>query len=154
MAYERQRKKQDLTWNQRFLLAEIIKTSQMDIDSLSNFIRANGVEPNWMQMQLPLGTDVQNSAKPGSVNTIIGRNMSQTMNAADKIGFPHRWLKRKTADDYGEPGAKRMSLSGTQDSSLAAASTPTHVPILPRPKSGFTDTPAPSPAPAAAVPSS
>ncbi|KAI5459875.1 hypothetical protein BGZ63DRAFT_259953 [Mariannaea sp. PMI_226] len=120
----------------RFLLAEIIKTSQMDIDSLSNFIRANGVEPNWMQMQLPLG-----------------RNMSQSMNAADKIGFPHRWMKRKVADDYGEPGAKRMSLPGTLDPSLAAAPAPTHVPILPRPKSGFTDTPAPSPTPAAATPS-
>lgn len=43
------------TLSQRFVLAEIIKSSSIDIDSLLAFINANHVDPNWMNMQLPLG---------------------------------------------------------------------------------------------------
>lgn len=40
---------------QRFILAEMIKTSQIDIYVLIDFIKAQNIEPNWMHMQLPLG---------------------------------------------------------------------------------------------------
>lgn len=41
---------------QRFVLAEIIKASQLDVNVLASFVNAQGIEPDWMQMQLPLGT--------------------------------------------------------------------------------------------------
>lgn len=45
---------------QRFILAEMIKLSELDVDVLVNFVRAQGIEPRWMQpkwihMQLPRG---------------------------------------------------------------------------------------------------
>lgn len=40
---------------QRFVLAEMIKSSTIDIDNLIHFIRANTVSPDWMTMQLPQG---------------------------------------------------------------------------------------------------
>ena len=40
---------------QRFVLAEMIKTSQLDIASLANFVRMKQIEPDWMSMQLPNG---------------------------------------------------------------------------------------------------
>ncbi|KAH6890498.1 hypothetical protein B0T10DRAFT_321357 [Thelonectria olida] len=120
----------------RFLLAEIIKTSQMDVDTLSNFIRANGIEPNWLQMQLP-----------------FGRNMNQCMQAADQVGIKQvSWLKRKMTDDHGGPSSKRMSLQGNVEPSSVAPG-PHHVPILPRPASSSAEiTPAPTPAPPPAPP--
>lgn len=36
-----------------FVLAEMIKSSTVDIEALVFFIQANNVSPNWMQMQLP-----------------------------------------------------------------------------------------------------
>ena len=41
---------------QRFVLGEMIKTSRLDIDALAVFIRKNQIEPDWMSMQLPIGT--------------------------------------------------------------------------------------------------
>lgn len=40
---------------QRFVLAEIIKSSTVKIDLLLAFINTNHVDPDWMRMQLPLG---------------------------------------------------------------------------------------------------
>jgi hypothetical protein len=40
---------------QRFVLAEIIKSSTIDVDSLVAFIAVNRVSPDWMSMQLPRG---------------------------------------------------------------------------------------------------
>lgn len=40
---------------QRFVLAEIIKSSTVKIDLLLAFINTNRVDPDWMRMQLPLG---------------------------------------------------------------------------------------------------
>lgn len=33
----------------------MIKANGLDNEILKKFIKANGIEPNWMQMQLPLG---------------------------------------------------------------------------------------------------
>lgn len=40
---------------QRFVLAEMIKTSSVDVYQLDNFIRTNEVVPVWGDMQLPHG---------------------------------------------------------------------------------------------------
>ena len=40
---------------QRFVLAEIIKLSQLDVGVLVDFIKSHGIQPNWMHMQLPGG---------------------------------------------------------------------------------------------------
>jgi hypothetical protein len=52
----------DLTMSpaQRFILAEMIKLSQLDVAVLVDFVKAHGIEPEWMQqqwfhMQLPRG---------------------------------------------------------------------------------------------------
>jgi hypothetical protein len=39
-----------------FVLAEMIKASRIDIDSLIRFINHHNIEPDWMSMQIPLGT--------------------------------------------------------------------------------------------------
>jgi hypothetical protein len=38
------------------MLAEMIKTSRLDIETLAMFVKANQVRPDWMSMQIPLGT--------------------------------------------------------------------------------------------------
>lgn len=40
---------------QRFVLAEMIKNSKVDINSLAAFVRSSQIEPEWMAMQLPYG---------------------------------------------------------------------------------------------------
>lgn len=37
------------------MLAEIIKNSKLDINSLAAFVRSNQIEPDWMSMHLPYG---------------------------------------------------------------------------------------------------
>lgn len=38
------------------MLAEIIKNSKIDLNSLATFVRSNQIEPDWMTMQVPYGT--------------------------------------------------------------------------------------------------
>lgn len=57
-----------LTMLKRFVLAEIIKSSTVDLDSLVNFIKLNGVEADWWNMQLPLGR--QSLARPQNRRTL------------------------------------------------------------------------------------
>ena len=40
---------------QRFVLAEIIKTSQIDVRSLVGFIKSQNVDADWRNMQIPHG---------------------------------------------------------------------------------------------------
>lgn len=42
---------------QRFVLAEIVKVSTVEIDALMAFIRSKDISPDWMHMQLPRGTN-------------------------------------------------------------------------------------------------
>lgn len=41
---------------QRFVLAEILKSSDVGVEHLWQFIKANQIVPDWMNMQVPLGT--------------------------------------------------------------------------------------------------
>ena len=40
---------------QRFVLAEMIKVSQIDVHALVELVRSYEVDPDWMSMQLPNG---------------------------------------------------------------------------------------------------
>lgn len=40
---------------QRFVLAEMIKVSQIDIGALVDFARHYDIQPDWLSMQLPNG---------------------------------------------------------------------------------------------------
>lgn len=40
---------------QRFVLAEIIKASQLDVEALASFVRSRQVNFDFMSMQLPQG---------------------------------------------------------------------------------------------------
>lgn len=40
---------------QRFVLAEIIKLSQLDVGVIVDFIKSHGIQPDWLHMQLPGG---------------------------------------------------------------------------------------------------
>lgn len=42
--------------HQRFVLAEMIKVSHMDVGMLVDFAKRHDIHPDWMQMQLPGGT--------------------------------------------------------------------------------------------------
>jgi hypothetical protein len=37
------------------VLAEIIKTSTLDVEAIAAFVRSSQIDPDWMSMQLPLG---------------------------------------------------------------------------------------------------
>ncbi|KAM0249974.1 hypothetical protein ACHAP5_002567 [Fusarium lateritium] len=41
----------------RHLLSEIIKHSQVNVQVLEGLVKSCGVEPNWMQVQLPNAGD-------------------------------------------------------------------------------------------------
>ncbi|KEY67227.1 hypothetical protein S7711_06696 [Stachybotrys chartarum IBT 7711] len=109
----------------RFVLAEMIKASCVDIDNLALFIRSNEIKPDWMNMQLPLG-----------------RNMNQCMQIAEHLAIPST-LKRKPASDWSEPHPKRVATTERADQprplrnsmtpSTVAASPGPHIAILPRP---------------------
>ncbi|KAH7143931.1 hypothetical protein EDB81DRAFT_884526 [Dactylonectria macrodidyma] len=115
----------------RFLLAEMIKANCLEIEVIRRFVKAHVVEPNWMQMQLPLG-----------------RNMDQCVQAADQLGFKHHhaWLKRRMSGDQSEPAAKRIALPGNTEQPAAMfagvpSTAPTHVAILPRPANNTAEIP-------------
>ncbi len=40
---------------QRFVLAEMIKVSHMDVGTLVDFVKYHDIAPDWMEMQLPSG---------------------------------------------------------------------------------------------------
>ncbi|KAM4068099.1 hypothetical protein HRG_009615 [Hirsutella rhossiliensis] len=72
----------------RFVLAEIVKSSAVDIDTLIIFIQTNNISPDWMQMQLP-----------------HGRNMSQCMQVFKQLSIhPGAWSGQSTSGQ-GEPAS-------------------------------------------------
>ncbi|KAL2017686.1 hypothetical protein VTK56DRAFT_1846 [Thermocarpiscus australiensis] len=115
----------------RFILAEMVKVSQMDVGVLVDFIKSHGIQPNWLLMQLP-----------------GGRNMSQCLHAAEvmfntpmppPIISP---LKRRSVGDLAEHGSKRRAVASPGDTSPSGPShsanvqpavTTQPVNILPRP---------------------
>ncbi|KAF4123172.1 hypothetical protein GMORB2_6722 [Geosmithia morbida] len=79
------------TLPQRFVLAEIIKSSRLDVETLAMFVRDNRIEPDWWNMQLP-----------------PRRNMNQCVEAADRMGIASS-LKRRSSNDYTEHSSKRTA---------------------------------------------
>ncbi|KAI1495589.1 hypothetical protein F5X99DRAFT_425929 [Biscogniauxia marginata] len=113
----------------RFVLAEMIKVSTIDVHTLVNFIRAHNVEPNWMSMQLPG----------------VGRNMNQCLGAVENmfhVKFPPPNLsnfKRKSLSDLVDHPAKRQAVMAPVEPPLAPARV-----IQPRPPPPNGYSPAPS----------
>ncbi|GKT53448.1 hypothetical protein ColTof4_05630 [Colletotrichum tofieldiae] len=59
----------------RFILAEVIKTSDLDVGLLVGFLNTHNIEPDWLKMQLPsasetLGGSFSNGA--ASTAAILG----------------------------------------------------------------------------------
>ncbi|KAK4146306.1 uncharacterized protein C8A04DRAFT_25813 [Dichotomopilus funicola] len=84
----------------RFVLAEMIKLSELDVGVLVNLIKSHGIQPDWMHMQLP-----------------GGRNMSQCVHAAE-VMFDTPMpppiissLKRKSLGDLPDPYPKRQAVA-------------------------------------------
>ncbi|AEO57993.1 hypothetical protein MYCTH_2304906 [Thermothelomyces thermophilus ATCC 42464] len=85
-------------YEKRFLLAEMIKLSPLDVGVLVDFVRSHGIQPDWMHMQLP-----------------GGRNMSQCLHAAEAMfNTPMAppsplvgSLKRKSLGDLPDYGANK-----------------------------------------------
>jgi hypothetical protein len=77
-----------------FVLAEMIKASRIDVESLVDFIKYHRIEPDWMSMQIPLG-----------------RNMNQCMQFAGHISITTPYLKRRPSSVDFEPPTKRPAFS-------------------------------------------
>jgi hypothetical protein len=87
-----------------FVLAEMIKASRIDIDSLIRFINHHNIEPDWMSMQIPLG-----------------RNMNQCMQFAEHISIAKAPSKRRPSEDYDYP-SKRLAFSDQADQNRPTSS--------------------------------
>ncbi|TWU72592.1 hypothetical protein ED733_003067 [Metarhizium rileyi] len=104
----------------RFVLAEIIKSSTVNIDILLTFINTNQVDPDWMSMQLPLG-----------------RNMNQCMQVVEQMGGPAS--KRPSTSSQDAPALKAANSGVASDMAtfsavhLLPSASNVPVPILPRP---------------------
>ncbi|KAG9253872.1 uncharacterized protein F5Z01DRAFT_132953 [Emericellopsis atlantica] len=113
---------------QRFVLAEIIKTSQINVHSLVDFIKSQNVDADWRNMQIP-----------------HGRTIHQCESAL-RDRYPTLLQKRRLSSDHGEyHAAKRVAVPELPDygglyrplqppgyQALPPLTAP-HVPILPRP---------------------
>ncbi|KAJ3525355.1 hypothetical protein NM208_g11677 [Fusarium decemcellulare] len=101
----------------RFIMAEMVKNSQLDVKTLGRFVKSNRIEPNWMQMQLP-----------------AGRNMAQCMQAADSLDLHQRGKKRKESyKELDSQSSKDVPSSSSQELPPLPRAASKHVPILPRP---------------------
>ncbi|PNY26202.1 Uncharacterized protein TCAP_03864 [Tolypocladium capitatum] len=117
----------------RFVLAEMIKSSTVDIDTLMEFVQANNISPNWMNMQLP-----------------HGRNMNQCIQVAEHISTLPTARKRQSTGNQGEPPSSHVGgATESPDQHLPSTSpaTKTTSPpkfkqlarIAPRPTNGTTE---------------
>ncbi|KAM3505852.1 hypothetical protein MY10362_002694 [Beauveria mimosiformis] len=64
----------------RFVLAEMIKTSSVDVYQLEGFVKAHGIVPDWLNMQLPRG-----------------RNMNECMLATKQLSAPYHSRERNSS---------------------------------------------------------
>ena len=122
-----------------FVLAEMIKASRIDVDSLVRFIKYHKIEPDWMSMQIPLG-----------------RNMNQCMQFAEHISVATTSLKRRPSDDYDHP-SKRPAFSDMPEQPRPTSSPGILQPAVPsqtvnysmqaRVPNGTLESPPPPPAP-------
>ncbi|QPH12628.1 hypothetical protein C2857_004880 [Epichloe festucae Fl1] len=106
----------------RFVLAEILKSSDVGVEHLWRFIEANQIVPNWMNMQVPLG-----------------RSLSQCIQIVDHMKDSPSQSKRLSTGSSGEysRGLQFEHVSGDLVSprlhQVSPSSTLTPIAILPRP---------------------
>ncbi|KAL2156407.1 hypothetical protein VTH82DRAFT_1152 [Thermothelomyces myriococcoides] len=117
----------------RFLLAEMIKVSSMDVGVLVDLIRSHGIQPDWMNMQLPGRRTVGQCLH--AAETMLSMPMALPSPLAGS-------MKRKSVgelSDYGPNKRQAMSSPGElspRGFALAAQSAPATaqpVNIQPRP---------------------
>ncbi|KAH8169665.1 hypothetical protein LIA77_10209 [Sarocladium implicatum] len=133
-------------YEKRFVLTEMLRTSQVSIDALAQFVADQGVQPDWDQWSM--------------IQIPQGRVLRQCMEMAGELTAQSSQLKRKRADEVpSEANAKRPSFpnlypTGPTSSHRAAsvALSPAPVHIAPRPSNGHKPSPHPSPPPPAPLP--
>ncbi|QUC22311.1 uncharacterized protein UV8b_06552 [Ustilaginoidea virens] len=103
----------------------MLKSSTVDVDHLIAFVKANGIVPDWMNMQLPLG-----------------RNMSQCISVVEHMTAESRLPKRWSTGSSGESasnGLRGGHVAGDahypRAKNPSTPNTATPVAILPRPAS-------------------
>ncbi|KAJ4151540.1 hypothetical protein LMH87_012232 [Akanthomyces muscarius] len=64
----------------RFVLAEMIKTSSVDVYQLECFVKHHGIVPDWLNMQLPRG-----------------RNVNECMVATKQLSGPYHSRERNSS---------------------------------------------------------
>nr|XP_036584712.1 uncharacterized protein CTRU02_05194 [Colletotrichum truncatum]KAF6794362.1 hypothetical protein CTRU02_05194 [Colletotrichum truncatum] len=85
----------------RFILAEAIKTSNLDVGHMVEFLKSYHIEPDWLKMQLP-----------------SGRTMEQCIQATEQMfQGPMRVpdLKRKSMSDLLEQPPKRLAVASPME---------------------------------------
>ncbi|KAI1312116.1 hypothetical protein F5Y03DRAFT_264584 [Xylaria venustula] len=89
----------------RFVLAEIIKVSAIDVPTLVEFIRAHNIVPDWLEMQLPGGRNMNHCVR-------AVERMFQVSFPPPNIASTGSFGKRRSGDliDY-PPAAKRQAIT-------------------------------------------
>jgi hypothetical protein len=118
----------------RFVLSEIIRTSsQIGVNELAQFIRTNGITPDWMNMKLP-----------------GGRTANQCRQVFDEITHGMTVKRRRTSEQSDEVPRKRLVSShsdtllnktGAPEPQNRRPSSSSLVSIAPRPSNGLPESP-------------
>ncbi|WQF75927.1 hypothetical protein CDEST_00941 [Colletotrichum destructivum] len=85
----------------RFILAEVIKTSHLDVGLLVGFLKTHAIEPDWLKMQLPSGRTM------GQCITVMGQMFPGPMKIPD--------LKRKPMNNLLEQPPKRLAAASPME---------------------------------------
>ncbi|KAK2004824.1 hypothetical protein LX36DRAFT_235676 [Colletotrichum falcatum] len=85
----------------RFILAESIKTSNLDVGLLAGFLRTHKVEPDWLKMQLPSGRTMEQCL------AVTGQMLQGPMRIPD--------LKRKSMTDLVDQPSKRLAVASPME---------------------------------------
>ncbi|KAG5927045.1 hypothetical protein E4U42_002664 [Claviceps africana] len=115
----------------RFVLAEILKCSDVGVEHLWQFIKANQIVPNWMNMQVPLGRSLSQCIKV--VEQMADAPPELQMLAAGHLGANHGCERLEhTSEDVSD----RRDSKSSPPSTSSTSSTSIPVAILPRPTTG------------------
>ncbi|KAK1691231.1 hypothetical protein BDP55DRAFT_690201 [Colletotrichum godetiae] len=85
----------------RFILAEAIKNSSLDVGLLVGFLKTHNVEPDWLKMQLPSGRTMEQCL------AVTGQMFQGPMRVPD--------LKRKSMNDLLEQPPKRLAVASPME---------------------------------------
>ncbi|KAG6005465.1 hypothetical protein E4U21_007934 [Claviceps maximensis] len=109
----------------RFVLAEILKSSDVGVEHLWQFIQENQIVPNWMNIQVPLGRSLSQCIKV--VEQMKNAPLEpRVLSAGHSVGSSRCQQLQHTSEDGADARANRSSPSST--------STP--MAIVPRPATG------------------